>query len=207
MSAEIKPHKAWHLVGQGCKWILIVLLMGVLGIALGLLALRVYLEVPHGSWIQLQAPEALSRFVASPLIGFRSGLAIYASTADGTLYALACEDDQCEWSRRNVLPSPSDEPCGGYACRFYDEPEGVFKQPAAPGKVIDCCRTDLAGLDGHHIRDLILLDDGSVWVWSMPVNDMGPVLESTVAILAGSLFGLLLGVVLIIIGSRARKER
>jgi uncharacterized protein involved in exopolysaccharide biosynthesis len=54
---------------------------------------------------------------------------------------------------------------------------------------------------------LILLDDGSVWVWSTPVNDMGPVFENMVAVLAGLLFGLLVGVVLVIIRSRASNAR
>ncbi len=151
---------------RGYKRVLLVVVGGLLGSGLGLLVLLVLVQRPQqpvGSWEKLpQPPVPLIRFVADPYEPSLDGQ-VYASTADGALYALDCSGESCAWSEREAIPPPADAEESW--CLDLDTQDGVLAMPMAPGRVMDTyawreCVHDF-WIDSHYI----LLDDGSVWVW------------------------------------------
>lgn len=204
------------------KKILIVFLTSVLvaipACILGFQAHRATTDLPQGSWIQLQSPVGLSHFVESAPSSsegedvYTKPVQVYASTADGTLYAVTCNEAECAWSKPDGLSvTPGNDPMAG-SCIDDQEMEGAPKKPAAPDQIIDCYKVSYARPTGPRIT-YFLLQDGSVWVWDAAVKagwSWGPIPAAINGLgwgLAGLLIGALVGVALIIIGTVIGKKR
>ena len=174
---------------------LFVLLASLLGMAIGVFAFRAYDRLPHGSWQQLpQPPATLTGFVASTPMGVFGG-EIYASTADGTLYAYGLEGTSGEWSKRDALPPPpSEESYWSGACpEGLYKPEGSIRKPRTPGSVVDGHETRYCGPDYTNDVFFVLLDDGSVWVWNRFWAGRGQFYGTVIWGFIGLILGLLVG--------------
>jgi hypothetical protein len=206
---------ASKLLDRGYKRALFVLLAALLGIALGVLAFRLYARLPRGpsgSWQQLpQPPAELTGLVtATPMSALMTG-EIYATTADGTLYAYVCQGDGCAWAGRDALPPPPDEDSywSGHCAGGNDLPEGLADTPTLPGRVVDSYGRRYCGPDYSNDLYVILLDDGTVWQWNRFWSGMGEFYGRIIGTACGGCGGLILGLVvgIVVIIVAARRSR
>jgi hypothetical protein len=161
--------RALRLLDRRYKKVLFVLLAGLLGAALGFSAwcLQSNRSTPLGLWQkQPRPPVRLTHFAAATPMSYIQGL--YAGAADGTLYALLCDEYHmhCAWSSQDVLPSPPQGSWEGCCPEGLEAPDGSVAKPRAPGPVVDTyavryCRGDNSYLDYHYV----MLEDGSIWLW------------------------------------------
>jgi hypothetical protein len=200
---------ASKLLDRGYKRVLFVLFAGVVGIALGVLAFKIYAGLPRGprdSWQQLpQPPARLTRLVtATPWSALMVG-EIYANTADGTVYAYVCQGDGCAWAQRDVLPPPPGEDYwSGHCAEGNDLPEGLADAPTLPGQVIDSYASRYCGPDYTNDLVVILLEDGSVWQWNRFEPGMGRFYGRILGTICGGglIVGLVVGIVVVWLAAR-----
>ncbi len=180
-----------------------------------------YYNVPQGSWTQLQPPARLSHIVSGVStadddggVDIHDSAGVVASTDEGMLYAVTCDDAGCTWSIWDApSPNPEDDLLGGFCMDDYDSTK-LPKKPPAPGKIVDCYDITYTGSDhAPWIMYFILLDDGSVAVWSSAVKGIW-MAEGMQAIGAGLLWGaigtvlgVLVGVALPEVVVRIREKR
>lgn len=172
------------------RFVLVFVAAGILGLILTAVLFFLDTLLPRGNWEPLETPpEPLVRFVANTPIHFFGG-EIYASTAEGTLYAYGCDGNACTWDRREELPPPPD-PSSYWSgtCAGGNTPSGFILKPLPPGRVIASHATRYCGPDYETDTFFILLQDGSVWSWSKFSSALGYM----VAFLAGGLAGPIAG--------------
>lgn len=192
---------ATKLFDRGYKRILFVLLVGLLGSGLAYVFLQARARQPVGSWEQQpQPPVPLTQFVKDVDTPSAEG-EVYATAADGTLYALACSAGGCAWDQRDVLPSP-DQDLYDWCPEISDEADESIRIPAAPGRVVDSHATRYCGVDYWVDSRFVLLDDGSVWEWGWTSAGIAGFYAKLIRglLMAGcGVGGLILGVVVIVV--------
>lgn len=203
-------HKPAVRKGMGClPAILTILAAGILGMLAGPLLMRITLKLPQGRWRELPPPpEPLARFVANTPITYGGG-EIYAETADGTLYALDCDQtSKNNWAKKDALPPPPDTDgyWSGTCPAGRETPDAGMLKPRAPGNVVNRYETRYCGVDFDLDTFFLLLDDGTVWTWSKFMGGHAIMLALVVSGFLGLVAGLIAGIVIVSIVAYRRRH-
>lgn len=140
------------------------LLLTVTGLFLGIGSFYVLGSIPHGQWEQiLSPPEKAIRFVGQSDVTFWGG-SVFIESESGHIYSYNCDSENpCNWTKEEILPGEPEE-------NFWSCPSGYKGSHATPlilfKKVIDSYEVNICGIDYTNQINMILLDDGSIWVWN-----------------------------------------
>ena len=155
------------LMGYSClNFMVVTLAVGIVGLlaGMGIYVIGVGL-VPSGRWEPiLGPPEKPVEFVTnSPFTSW--GGAIYVRTVNDSLYSYTCNSENpCIWKKETSVPDrfgPNHWTCGSNEETRYAPPP-----PRAPGAVKDSYEANMCGPDAINQSNLIILEDGTIWVWS-----------------------------------------
>lgn len=181
--------------------VLVTLAGGILGLVIGPLLFLAYMRLPQGSWQELPSPpERIAHLVTSTPIGLWGG-EVYATTADGALYAWVCEWGKCTWASRDTLPPPPDpeDYWSGPCPDGSDKPDEKSHQPRLPGRVAERYATRYCGPDYSLDVFYLLLDDSSLWSWERMNGGHGMAVGIYLSALVGAACGLVIGLVVALV--------
>jgi hypothetical protein len=146
------------------RHIVTALLLTATGLLLGIGSFFILDRIPHGQWEQVTPPppEKAVSFLEHSKFNFFGGT-IYIESENGNIFSYKCpSENPCNWIKENSVPSePEDnyDVCSPERQLSYIPPMLLFK------KVADSARADVCGPDYDIQVNLIILNDGTVWMW------------------------------------------
>lgn len=139
-------------------------LLTVAGFILGIGFFIALENLPHGQWQQIiSPPEKAVRFIGQSAFTFWGG-SVYIESENGNIFSYTCDSENpCNWAKEETPPSESEG-------NFWSCPSGYNSSSATPimlfKRVIDSYQVNICGVDYTNQINLILLDDGTIWVWN-----------------------------------------
>lgn len=132
--------------------------------------------LPHGTWVAVQTPPEPIKSLAGPdclRIPNSSHVLAYAEAASGGRLALLDPDDGLGGHLQWTLAATVDASTSNSAsrrdrslCRGHSLPSKLFNRPPSlPGVIQSSLSMARLGADGAGREEIVLLSDGTVWMW------------------------------------------
>lgn len=141
----------------------LALSLSAVGLISGLIITLGLDKLPREEWSLISSPpEKPMRFIGNSAFNFWGG-SVYVETETGNIYSYTCDSSNpCEWKKENALPGEPQQnfwSCPpGYAGGYWTPP--IFKP------VRDAYEVNICGVDYTNQINLIILEEGTVWVWN-----------------------------------------